>query len=434
MKQSKALRIVAVSLCAIASVFGLAACSSTLSGGSGGVAATVNGVEIQEQTITDYIEDFRAAQGLQEEQAWGAWMAMYNEDPSAVRSDVIDYYVDEELVRQAAEENGITVTDEEIQAQVDQTRSQYPSDEAWESALESAGTTEDQYRDRLRTAMLEQKLEEQVASDTEEPSDEELLEYVQAYAPAFSGAKRSSHILFNSNDAETAQKVLDQINNGEITFEDAVAEYSEDTASAENGGDVGWDLLNSFVTEYTDALSELDEGQVSDLVTSQYGIHIIECTEVFEAPEEITSIDQVPSELVDYIKNMLASSSQSTAFTEWKDKYKEDADIVINDMPKGLPYDIDMTPYQTEEEQTEADVAAAGSEAGAEAEAAESEGAEAEATAEDAETAGEDAAGAENDAASSVDAEAEGASAETDASAEGAESDKEAESTDANAS
>lgn len=429
MKPSKALRIVAVTLCAIASVFGLAACSSSLSGGSGGVAATVNGVEISEQTITDYIEDFRAAQGLQEEQAWGAWMAMYGEDPAAVRNDVIDFYVDEELTKQAAEENGITVTDEEIQAQIDQTRAQYPSDEAWQSALESAGTTEDQYRDRLRTAMLEQKLEEKVvSSDTEKPSDEELLEYVQAYAPAFNGAKRSSHILFNSNDAETAQKVLDQINNGEITFEDAVAEYSEDTASAENGGDVGWDLLNSFVTEYTDALAGLDKDQVSELVTSEYGIHIIKCTDVFEAPEEITSIDQVPSELVDYISSMLASSNQSTAFTEWKNKYKEDADIVINDMPEGLPYAIDMTPYKTEEA-TDADAAAAGTET------AEGEGTGTEAA--DAEAAGEETAAAEGDAAATAETEANGTETEADAAAEGAKPEQEteaSESTDANGS
>ena len=274
---------------------------------------------------------------------------MYGETPEQIRSEVIDYYVDDELTKQAAEENGISVSEEEVQAEVDAMKANYPTEEAWQSALESAGTTEEQYRESLLNAMLEKRLEEQVASEVEEPSDEELLEYAQAYAPAFSGAKRSSHILFNSNDAETAQTVLDQINNGDITFEEAVAEYSEDTASAQQDGDVGWDLLNSFVTEYTDALSQLEEGQVSDLVVSQYGIHIIKCTEVFEAPEEITSIDQVPSELVDYISDMLASSSQSTAFSKWKEEYKEKADVVTNDMPEGLPYNIDMTPYQTEE-------------------------------------------------------------------------------------
>ena len=349
MKLPKVLAASASAALLIACVSGLMACSSVSGGLSGGgVAATVNGVEIQEQTVTDYIQEFRDSQGLTEDDAWGTWMATYSMDPAGVREQVINYFVDEELVKQAAGENDVTVSDDEVQEQIDQMKANYGSDEAWESALSSAGTTEEKYRETLRNAMLESKLQETVATDTAEPSDEEILEYVQSYAPALDGAKRSSHILFNSDDQETAQKVLDQINSGEITFEDAVKEYSNDTASVENGGDVGWDSLNSLVSEYTDALANLEKDQVSDLVTSQYGIHIIKCTDVFTAPDEITSIDQVPVEFVDYIKDMLASNSQSDAFSEWKEAYRESAEIVINDMPEGLPYNIDMTAYQTE--------------------------------------------------------------------------------------
>ena len=354
MKLTKVLAAPVSAALLIACVSGLTACSSASGESSGGVAATVNGVEIQEQAVTDYIQEFRDSQGLTEDDAWGTWMATSDMDPASVREDVIDYFVDEELVKQAAEENGVTVSDDEVQEQIDQMKANYGSDEAWESALSSAGTTEEKYRETLRNAMLESKLQETVATDVAEPSDEEVLEYVQSYAPALDGAKRSSHILFNSDDQETAQRVLDQINSGEITFEDAVKEYSNDTTSAENGGDVGWDSLNSFVAEYTDALANLEKDQVSDLVTSQYGIHIIKCTDVFTAPDEITSTDQVPAEFVDYIKDMLASSSQSSAFSEWKETYKESAEIVINDMPEGLSYNIDMTPYQTEADGTEA--------------------------------------------------------------------------------
>lgn len=349
MKLPKVLAASASAALLIACVSGLMACSSVPGGLSGGgVAATVNGVEIQEQTVTDYIQEFRVNQGLTEDDAWGTWMATSGMDPASVREDVINYFVDEELVRQAAEENDVAVSDDEVQEQVDQMKAKYGSDEAWESALSSAGTTEEKYRETLLNAMLESKLQEKVATDAAEPTDEEILEYVQLYAPALDGAKRSSHILFNGDDQETAQNVLDQINGGEITFEDAVKEYSNDTTSAEKGGDVGWDSLNSFVAEYTDALAGLEKDQVSDLVTSQYGIHIIKCTDVFTAPDEITSIDQVPVEFVDYIKDMLASNSQSDAFSEWKEAYRESAEIVINDMPKGLPYNIDMTAYQTE--------------------------------------------------------------------------------------
>lgn len=318
-------------------------------GASGGVAATVNGTEIKEQTVTDYIEQFRTSQSLDTEESWGTWLAANSLTPESVREEVINYFVDQELTKQAAAENDVTVSDDEVNEQVETMKANYGSDEAWNQALEQAGTTEDEYRESVHDAMLAQRLEEKVVSDVAEPTDEELLTYVQNYAPYFNGAKRSSHILFSSDDEATAQQVLDQINNGEISFEDAAKQYSTDTASAENGGDVGWDLLNNFVTEYSTALSNLEEGQVSDLVTSDYGIHIIKCTEVFQAPDDITSTDQVPSEMVDYIKQMLVNNNESTAYSEWKEDYKSKADIQINDMPKDLPYDIDMSAYETDD-------------------------------------------------------------------------------------
>ena len=93
--------------------------------------------------------------------------------------------------------------------------------------------------------------------------------------------------------------MLDKINAGELDFATAAESYSKDTASAAEGGNVGWDRLSNLVTEYTTALADLNKGDVSGLVTSTYGIHIIQCTDVFEAPEELTSLDQLPTEFQD---------------------------------------------------------------------------------------------------------------------------------------
>ena len=175
------------------------------------------------------------------------------------------------------------------------------------------------------------------------------------YASAYDGAKRSSHILFNTGDDATAQDVLDRINSGELDFAEAAKEYSQDTGSAENGGDVGWDKLNNFVTEYTDALNGLEKDQVSGLVTSDYGIHIIKCTDVFTAPEEVTSIDQLPTEFQDAIRTTVENSNKSTAFSEWYTSYEESADIQVNDMPENVPYNLDMSAYQTSSDSSSTD-------------------------------------------------------------------------------
>lgn len=344
---------IARSVCAVAlsaaCLTGLAACSSSGSQSNDQVAATVNGIEISEQTVTDYIQNFRTSQNLTDDDSWGKWMAQYSLDPSSVRDEVISYYEDIELTKQAADENGVSVSDNDVDAQVEQMKSNYSDDDAWNNALQQAGTTEDQYRESVRQAMLESALKDKVASDNTDPSDDDLLTYAQQYASAFSGAKKSSQILFSSDDEATAQEVLDKINSGELSFEDAVQQYSTDDASKADGGNVGWDLLNQFVSEYTDALANLSEGQVSGLVKSDYGIHIIKCTEVYTAPDEVTSLDQVPPELVEYLRSMVKSSNEASAYQTWFQDYKNQADIQKNDMPSGLPYDVDMSQYQSDD-------------------------------------------------------------------------------------
>ena len=353
MRSHRIMRLVVTGALSAACMLGIVACSSSSSTASSGVAATVNGTEISEQTVTDFVQNFRETQGLTDEDTWGKWMAKSSMTPSQVRDQIIDYFVGIDLTRQAAEENGVSVSDEDVDAQVASMKANYSDDDAWQSALKQAGTTEEGYRDSVHNAMLENALKEKVtAESTAGASDEELLTYAQQYARSFSGAKKSSHILFASDDSDTAQKVLDQINSGQLSFEDAAKEYSIDTVSAQDGGNVGWDLLNRFVQPYTDALTNLDKGQVSDLVMSDYGIHIIKCTDVYQAPDEVTEIDQVPAELIDYIRKMVESNNETQAYKQWMADYKEKATIEKTDMPSGLPYDVDMSKYPASDSTT----------------------------------------------------------------------------------
>ncbi len=350
MKKMNFLKAACAVALSAACCFAVAGCSSQQSSDSGdvsvydtseGVAATVNGTEIGEKVVTAYIANYRTAASLESDSDWAQWLVDNDYTASSIRDTVINYYVSQELIRQAAKENDVTVDSSEVDAQVEKMRSYYDSDEDWQSALKQIGTTESQYRSLLEISMLQSALLEKVAQP-EEMTDDEILSYASMYSSLWNGAKKSSHILFNSDDEATAQEVLDKINSGELDFAEAAKEYSQDSGSAEDGGNVGWDKLTSFVDEYQTALDGLEEGQVSGLVTSSYGIHIIKCTQVFTAPDEITSTDQIPSEFIDYLKTQLESSRQQSAYSEWYQEYKENADIQTNDMPSGLSYDVSL--------------------------------------------------------------------------------------------
>ncbi|MCI8469821.1 MAG: peptidylprolyl isomerase [Eggerthellaceae bacterium] len=348
---------VAKSVCAaglaLACVWGIAGCSggTTVNGVklTGGTAATVNGTAIPEDDVTLEVQAIRERMALTDEQAWGEWMAQNDFTPETVREQVIETLVNQELVRQLSKDSDIVVEKAEIDSYVDDMRSRYDTQEQWEAALEAAGLTEDEYRESIELSLLSNRLMETIDTESE-PAAEDMLNYAKMFASSYDGAKKSSHILFSSDDEATAQEVLDKINSGELDFAAAAQQYSKDTGSAAAGGDVGWDKLTSFVTEYQTALDGLDEGAVSGLVPSQFGIHIIKCTDVFEAPEEVTSTDQLPEEFVESISTMLTQSQSSQNYSTWLSEQRETADVVINPMPEGLPYYVDMTQFETEDE------------------------------------------------------------------------------------
>lgn len=342
-------------------MFVLAGCSSTEeqnneilqtdTGLTGGVAATVNGTEIEEDKITRAINNMRLNYNYAEDEDWKEYLKGQNETPQSLRDQTLGTFINQELVLQFADQRGVTTDDEEIQSYVDKMRENYTTDEKWNEARTEAGfETDDDYREALRYSILQKKLQEGFEQETQ-LSDEALLEKAQESAASYSGAKRSSHILFKSEDKETAEEVKNRILSGELAFEDAVAEYSTDEGSKANGGDVGWDRLNSFVTEYTEALTNLNEGEVTkDLIESKYGYHIIMVTDVFEAPETVESLDQIPSEILEEIRTTSSETDSQDAMDAWLKDMKLSSDVVINKMPEDVPYNVDMSGEYTQEE------------------------------------------------------------------------------------
>ncbi len=83
---------------------------------------------------------------------------------------------------------------------------------------------------------------------------------------------RSSHILVKTRPE--AVKIKKQIENGEITFEEAAREYSL-CPSGQNGGDLGFFTRQQMVQQFSETAFDLKPGQISDPVGTKFGWHII---------------------------------------------------------------------------------------------------------------------------------------------------------------
>lgn len=219
------------------------------------VLARVNGVEITKDAylteLQQQIQQVTTQYGLD-------WNDTDNQSLLASFQDsVLGGMVNEELERQLATAEGITVTAAEVElertsAMTNVLASGYYA--SWEDFLTAMGYTEASLDKQISTYLLYQKL------------------VVAHGGPAEAEQVHAAHILVTT--AETATLVLEKLDAG-ASFAELATEYSTDTGSAEQGGDLGWFPRGVMVTEFEDAAFALNPGETSGLVETDYGYHII---------------------------------------------------------------------------------------------------------------------------------------------------------------
>lgn len=302
----------------IATVLMVALIASLTACGSNEVAARVNGEEISRAELDEQVDILRA-QSPQ----------MFEGEEGEVRildfkRRLLESMIDNILVRQAAEERGITVSDEEIDLQIEELKVGFPGEEEFNVALADANLTIDDLRDQLREQLITQRLMEELVGD-DEVTDSEIEDYYEANQAQFAeqAATRSSHILFDIDDRDTAEEVLEEIRGGG-DFAELAREHSIDPGSASQGGDLGWsDPARPFVPEFTEAMEDLDVGEVSELVQTDFGWHIIKIDERRDERQRPLS------DVSDQISQMILQGRNADAYQSFLDEIRARAEIEI---------------------------------------------------------------------------------------------------------
>jgi foldase protein PrsA len=188
-------------------------------------------------------------------------------DPQALgllpelQQNVLERLISQELLRQLAEAEGLTPTEDEVQAEVEATVTQVLEQGSFadlDEFLESIGLTEADMETIIRGGLMQEKMLDAHGGPKE-------MEQVHA-----------RHILVETE--EEGDVVLAGIEEGE-DFADLAAEYSTDTGSKDDGGDLGWFPRGVMVAEFEEAAFGLEIGEISELVKTEFGYHVIELLE-----------------------------------------------------------------------------------------------------------------------------------------------------------
>jgi parvulin-like peptidyl-prolyl isomerase len=220
-----------------------------------------------------------------------------------IPSQVVEELIDDLIVRHEAGQRGLAVTDEEVQIRIEEqfgylrnppTPAPTPVDaveqgdeetdagasaeapaeapteepmtyeeyversEDWFSAMrEASGFTQHDFEQLIEGAILREKLEEQLKADV--PTTGEQI--------------HARHILVETQ--EEAEEVLARLNAGE-PFEAVATEVSLDTSNKDDGGDLGWFPRGQMDPAFEEAAFALEPGEISDVVETTFGYHIIQ--------------------------------------------------------------------------------------------------------------------------------------------------------------
>jgi peptidyl-prolyl cis-trans isomerase C len=238
-----------------------------------------------------------------------------------------------EIANAYADEHDITVSEEEVDREIETLKDQVAKqahsqgsdvgrEQAFNTALQQAGITEDQLRKQVEAQLLLQKVLARVAGDVAPTQEEVEKFYEQNKETQFTTPEQrcARHILFNKDQKEKAEEVKGQLENG-ADFAKLAKEYSQDPQSAEKGGDLGCLSQGQTVPNFDKALFNAKEGEIVGPVETEFGYHIIQVTNI--KPKTTQPLGEVESQ----IRQQLTTDKQSEEFNTWVQQQEKQRDV-----------------------------------------------------------------------------------------------------------
>ncbi|MDB8794365.1 peptidylprolyl isomerase [Romboutsia sp. 1001216sp1] len=318
---------------AVAMMVGLSvtACSNSPKGD--GTVATVNGQKITvseyETTLALYKQSVEAMYG---KNVWDTEVEKGVKYRDKFKENILDQMINVEVVYEQAKKDNLLPTKEEVDKKYNELKKNIDSDKEYKKDMEKIGANDEFLRTQQEQDLAVQNYKEHF-DKTIKISDEEMKKYYEDHKKDYyKDEVKASHILVSTQDKngkplsdekkkEAKKKAEDLLKRAKLgeEFSELAKENSDDPGSAAQGGDLGYFSKGMMVPEFEKAAFNLKQGEISDIVESSFGYHIIKVTDKVN--------EQTPyNDVKDSIKTILLNEK----FTEQVTKLTKEAKIEKN--------------------------------------------------------------------------------------------------------
>ena len=282
--------------------------------------AIVNGQEISGEAV-----QFELDRLVRFYMSHGMTMDEVKRNLAKLEEKALDQAIGAKLLLDRALEIELPVTAADVDAEVERVKAQIGGEENYKKALEAQGISEANFRKELEKGARVNMLVNQACAHISDPTEEEVAAFYEAHKAEYVEEPKvlCQHILVKGADDKALDKIKDireRIVSGKADFAEE-AKKNSDCPSGQEGGSLGWFGRGMMVPEFDKVAFEMKKGEISGVVTTQFGYHII-----YKADEkgggQLTLVD-----VHDQIKDLMRHENRGRAMDAFVAELREKAKI-----------------------------------------------------------------------------------------------------------
>mgnify|MGYP001561057589 CR=1 FL=1 len=297
------------------------------------VVAKVNDAAIKESELTKNIN-----QVLAQNPQMGA-MVSSEDKMKDFRIKVLQDLITTELLFQEGKKQKIKDLDQQVDETYKKLRANLPKEEDFQAALKEHNMTEKDLRKDIEKGVRIQKVVDGQVEKIKKNVSVSEQDIKSFYNDAANKDKfmqkesvKASHILVRvgkdatkEDDTKAQKKIKDLLKRAKKgeDFAKLAKENSEDPSAAQNSGELGYFSTEDMVPEFAKVAFALKPGEISDVVKTSFGYHVIKCED--KKPEQMTPYDEVKDKIAKFLEN----SAVQSKLLEYVDTLKKSAKIEV---------------------------------------------------------------------------------------------------------